>query len=331
MAQTSHFHVREVYANLTKFGISMVFKLFAKIIGSFLFCFIFLSSEVTALTLALPSDGEGDVVGSIQEATAKGDETLADIGRRYDIGSHEMAVANPALLLNKKLFTGTKVVVPSKFILPKEVRKGIVINLAELRLYYYPEERGVVVTQPVGIGREGNWRTPQGKTKVTAKVEDPYWRPTANVRAEAAKHGTPIPYVFPPGPNNPLGKYILRLGWPTYLIHGTNRPEGVGDRVSAGCIRMLPEDAKELYDTVPIGTQVVVINEPYKAGWKGNQLYFEAHPPLQENKDQYVADKSRVVKTIEDSLEDVEAMVRWKKAIVMVKKHTGIPEMIGGK
>lgn len=288
-----------------------------------------LPGSVSALTLPLPTDDA--VIGSVKEASSKGGETLADIGRRYDVGAHEMNVANPSINPRKKLFSGTKVVIPSQFILPNVERKGIVINLAELRLYYYPTDRDVVVTQPIGIGKEGNWQTPVGKTKITKKEEDPYWHPTANVRAEALKHGTPIPSVFPPGPDNPLGKYILRLGWPTYLIHGTNRPDGVGARVSAGCIRMLPEDAKFLYDNVPIGTQVTVINEPYKAGWKGEQLYFEAHPPLKEKRAEYAKDKSTVISVVENQINVKHVMVRWQEVNKLVKSYNGIPSVIGSK
>lgn len=288
-----------------------------------------LCRHVNALTLPLPD--QDAVIGSVKEGISKGSETLANIGRRYDVGAHEMKVANPSINPRKKLFAGTKVVIPSQFILPDLPRTGIVINLAELRLYYYPTDREVVVTQPIGIGKEGQWQTPIGKTKITKKEEDPFWHPTENVRAEALKHGTPIPSVFPPGPDNPLGKYILRLGWPTYLIHGTNRPDGVGARVSAGCIRMLPEDAKYLYDNVPLGTVVTVINQPYKSGWKGNQLYFEAHPPLEEKRADYAIDKSSVISIVQEQIDTQHAMVRWQDVNKLVRQYNGIPSVIGGK
>lgn len=287
------------------------------------------AQSVLALTLPLPK--EGSVIGSVQKAESKSGETLSDVGRRYDVGLHEMNVANPGVSTAKRLRSGTSLIIPTQYILPNVPRKGMVINLAELRLYYYPKERNVVMTEPVGIGREGHWRTPVGLTSITKKEIDPHWRPTANVRAEAAKHGMPIPSVFPPGPDNPLGKYILRLGWPTYLIHGTNRPEGVGSRVSAGCIRMLPEDAKTLYNIVPVGTQVRVINEPYKAGWKGSDLYFEAHPPLEENKKQYASNKVAAVETIQAQTHGTNAMVRWKRVKKLTEAYSGMPEVVGAR
>lgn len=235
-----------------------------------------------ATTLVLPT--EGDLVGELQYSRSEVGETLSDVGIRYDIGYYEMVRANPRVDPTRPLSPDTRVVIPSQFILPQVPRVGLVINLAEYRLYYYPANDNVVITMPVGIGREG-WTTPIGTSKVTKKERDPIWRPTANVRAEAAKNGTPIPNSFPPGEGNPLGRHILRLGWPTYLIHGTNRRDGVGSRVSAGCVRMMPEDIEYLFDLVSVGTPVRVINEPVKFGRHNGMLYIQAYPLLIEQKD----------------------------------------------
>ncbi|WP_242604218.1 L,D-transpeptidase family protein [Legionella beliardensis] len=223
-----------------------------------------------------------DLIGTIQYATVQAGETLSDVGIRYDIGYDEMVQANPKLDPLRPLYPQTKVVIPSQYILPSGPRQGLVINLAEFRLYYYVPHDNVVITMPVGIGRKG-WTTPIGITKVVSKERDPKWRPTANVRAEAARHGTPIPDEFPPGEGNPLGRYALRLGWSTYLIHGTNRRDVVGSRVSAGCIRMMPEDIEYLFDYVPIGTVVRVVNEPIKLGYAQGDFFLEAHPLLAEH------------------------------------------------
>jgi L,D-transpeptidase ErfK/SrfK len=249
-------------------------------------------SAAHATTFVLPI--EGNLIGKLKTVEARTGETLTEVGRRFDIGHNEIIKANPRISPLHQLFGGTKVLIPEQYILPSAPREGIVINLAELRLYYYPKGQNVVVTEPVGIGREG-WNTPIGVTKIIAKQIDPVWRPTPSVRTEAAKNGTPIPSIFPPGKHNPLGKYVLRLGWPTYLIHGTNRPEGVGARVSAGCIRMLPEDVEYLFNNVPIGTKVTVINQPIKVGNNGNNYYIEAHPFLKE---QAKLDKSKYLKEL---------------------------------
>lgn len=234
-----------------------------------------------AVTFVLPA--EGDVIGEIKYARPQVGETLSEVGIRYDIGYYEMIRANPQVDSTRPLPPQTRLLIPSQFILPLVPREGLVINLAEYRLYYYPPNDNVVITMPVGIGREG-WTTPIGVTKVTIKERDPIWRPTSNVRAEAAKNGIPIPKVFPPGDGNPLGRHVLRLGWPTYLIHGTNRRDGVGARVSAGCIRMMPEDIEYLFDFVSVGTPVRVLNEPVKFGFYKGALYIQAHPLLAEQK-----------------------------------------------
>ncbi|KTC69403.1 putative ErfK/YbiS/YcfS/YnhG family protein precursor [Legionella birminghamensis] len=230
-------------------------------------------------TFVLPA--QGDIVGQIEYVNPQIGETLSEVGIRHDVGYYEMMNANPGVDPTRPLSPQTRLIIPGQYILPSGPRSGLVINLAEYRLYYFPPNDNVVITMPVGIGREG-WNTPVGQTKVTSKEHDPIWRPTANVRAEAAKNGTPIPNEFPPGAGNPLGRHVFRLGWPTYLIHGTNRRDGVGSRVSAGCIRMLPEDIETLFDMVSVGTTVRVINEPVKVGRYNNSIYVEAHTPLEQ-------------------------------------------------
>jgi len=252
---------------------------FVRLILALLLTFTY--SEISASVFVLPANG--NVIGKIQSTTVQAGETLSDVGIRYDVGYYEMVAANPRVDPIRRLPPATRLVIPSEYILPTGSRQGLVINLAEYRLYYFPPHDNTVVTLPVGIGREG-WDTPIGLTKITAKERDPIWRPTANVRAEAAKNGTPIPNEFPPGEGNPLGRHVMRLGWPTYLIHGTNRRDGVGSRVSAGCIRMMPEDIEVLYEQVAVGTAVRVVYEPIKIGYLGKQLLMEVHPPLIEHR-----------------------------------------------
>ncbi len=176
------------------------------------------------------------------------------------MGYQEMVKANPDLNPVDVLSPRVRVLIPSQFTLPKAPRHGLVINLADYRLYFFPENDNVVMTFPVGIGRKG-WSTPCGLTKVIAKQANPTWHPTASVQEYAAQHGVLMPDSFPAGPGNPLGKHVLRLGWPTYLIHGSNSDGGIGERVSAGCIRMLPEDIEYLFDLVKVGTPVRIVKE----------------------------------------------------------------------
>lgn len=226
------------------------------------FLAFFKIADSLGATFVLPASG--NLVGEIKYTRSAIGETIDEVGRRFNVGYYEMVKANPHVDANHTLANNTALIIPAQFILPNVPRKGIVINLAEYRLYYFPEDENVVITFPVGIGREG-WDTPLGLTKLTAKVVNPAWRPTAKLRAAAEEMGAPIPEVFPSGPDNPLGSHVLRLGWPTFLIHGTNRVDGIGAKVSAGCIRMLPDDIEYLYSLVHIGTPVRIINEPIKA------------------------------------------------------------------
>ncbi|MEE4145594.1 MAG: L,D-transpeptidase family protein, partial [Halieaceae bacterium] len=184
-----------------------------------------------------------DIVGRVQVAIAQDRDTLPEIARRYNLGYEEIIAANPGVDPWRP-GQGTPVVLPTAFILPGGAREGLVLNLASMRLYYYPKAKAgqaaEVITHPVGIGREG-WHTPQGTTRIIQKTANPTWTVPASVRREHAAEGDPLPAVVPPGPDNPLGEYAMRLSMPSYLIHGTNKPWGVGMRVSHGCIRMYPE------------------------------------------------------------------------------------------
>jgi L,D-transpeptidase ErfK/SrfK len=220
------------------------------------------------------------VVGEVQVTQAYQEDTLSDIARRFNIGYEEIVRANPDVdpWLPR---AGTRIVLPTQFVLPDGPRSGIVINLAALRLYYFPPrkegEPQTVITHPIGIGMVG-WSTPLGATKITGKRENPVWYPPASVRREHAADGDPLPKSVGPGPDNPLGKYALGLGWPSYFIHGTNQPYGVGIRASHGCIRMYPEDIAALYDDIPVGTKVTVVNQPMLYGRRGDQIYLQSFP-----------------------------------------------------
>jgi len=227
-----------------------------------------------------------DVVGSLQVITANQDDTLSDIARRFNLGYEEIVNANPEVdpWLPK---AGTKIVIPTQFVLPDAPRQGIVINLAAMRLFYFPKTKTgqpqKVITHPLGIGRV-EWKTPEGVTRVASKKENPSWIPTPSIRKEHAKNGDPLPAIVPPGPDNPMGTHVLKLDWPSYAIHGTDKPPSIGLRGSHGCLRMYPEDIVCIYNDVPVGTPVRVVNQPQLLGWRDRTLYLQAYPVLEDDK-----------------------------------------------
>ena len=230
------------------------------------------------------ADGQ-DVVGEIQVIKARYEDSFVDFAREYGLGYDELVQANPGVdpwIPGE----GTEVVLPTRFILPEAAREGIVLNIAAKRLFYFPDsgegEPQIVETYPIGIGRAG-WSTPTGDTTVISKARDPVWFVPTSIRKEHEEAGDPLPKEVPPGPDNPLGSHVLGLGIPGYLIHGTNKPAGVGMRVSHGCVRLFPEDIESIYNRVDIGLRVRIVNQPYLLGWDNGDLVFEAHPPLQED------------------------------------------------
>lgn len=251
-----------------------------------------------------------DVVGKVQVTVSRKEDTFADIARRFNVGYTELVRANPKVdpwLPGE----GTEIVLPTEFILPDAPREGIVLNLAQMRLYYFPKPKKdgpvEVVTHPIGIGKVG-WATPEGTTKVVSHVKDPVWTPPVSVRKEHAKDGDILPATVPPGPDNPLGRHMMRLGWPSYLMHGTNKPPAVGMRASAGCVRLYPEDIALIYEAVPDGTKVTVVNQPVLLGWHGDRLLVQAYEPLVDDK----RDWSDVPKMMKKNLRKPKSPL-WKK------------------
>ncbi|MCK5872579.1 MAG: L,D-transpeptidase family protein, partial [Methylococcales bacterium] len=220
-----------------------------------------------------------------------------DIARQYDLGQNQIVWANKKVdrwLPSKEVeYTkldkeGNKVIskgkgkdifIPRSYLLPKIKREGIVLNLPEYRLYYY--RNGQVTTHPISIGRQ-NWNTPLGRTRIIKKTKNPTWTPPASIRREHAALGDILPAVWPAGPDNPLGLYKMSLGRAGYLIHSTNKPLGVGMRVSHGCIRMYPEDIERIFPSIKEGTVVQILNQPIKVGWSNNGLYISVHPDLDD-------------------------------------------------
>ncbi len=211
-------------------------------------------------------------VGAVETRITTASDTLLDIAREYDLGYVQLVAANPGI---DPWFPGAgkAVTIPSYYILPDAPRKGIVINLAERRIFYYPAEGGRVVTYPAGVAVGGR-TTPRGTTRVVRKEEAPIWVPPPSIRAERPE----LPAAIGPGPDNPLGEFALRLGWTNYLIHGTNKPDSVGRNVSHGCLHLYPEDIAALFHDVLIGTPVRVIDRAGAAAWVDGRLLVEVHP-----------------------------------------------------
>ncbi|MNF38676.1 putative L,D-transpeptidase YbiS precursor [compost metagenome] len=281
------------------------------------------AGPAAALEFPLPPPGE-DIIGQIQVIKAKYEDTFADIGTANDLGYLEMVAANPgvdAWLPG----AGTEIVLPTRFILPPGPREGIVINLAEYRMYYYPKGQNVVHTYPLGIGREG-WGSPvTNGAKVTAKTPNPSWTPPASIRAEHAADGDPLPSVVPAGPDNPLGPFKFTLSVPGYLIHGSNKKFGIGMRTSHGCFRMFNNNVLELAKMAPVGTSVRIINEPYKFGMSGGKIYLEAHTPLDDKGDPSVVDKHTAVINALLKRGDENLRMNWDNVRDVVAAEDGMP------
>ena len=290
-----------------------------------------LTPSAFAVEYLLPQ--QGSVIGEISQTLADSSDTLLDVARRYNLGYEEIKLANPEV--DPWLpGAGQPVVLPTRYVLPDAPRRGLVLNVAEMRLYYYPKKRRgqprTVITHPVSIGRY-DWATPLGRTKVVSKVRDPAWYPPASVRAEHAADGAPLPPVVPAGPDNPLGRHALLLGIKGYLIHGTNKPFGIGMRVSHGCVRMYPEDIEELFGKLPVGTPVYIVDEPVKVGHAADgSLVVEAHPRGgQRDGEDAVKDVYTQVDAVEPlllaALDESTGMVDLDATRLALRRLSGMP------
>ena len=278
-----------------------------------------------------PLKAGDSLVGDIVTVSGIGDERPVDVARRRGLGHAELKLINPSLDL---WLPGNpeEIILPMEFVLPNAPHKGIVLNVPEMRLYYFREDKKTgttdVMTYPIGIGREGN-NTPYTTTRVASKVKDPTWYPPESIRAEHAAEGDPLPVRVGPGPDNPMGTYAMRLSLPMYAIHGTNKPWGVGMRVSHGCIRLYNEHIEELFNAVPVGTPVTIVNQPYKVGLRGARIYLEAHPSLDEDQDHFNDNMTSVVKALVAMTEEGGYQVDWELARQIIQQARGVPVAIG--
>jgi L,D-transpeptidase ErfK/SrfK len=278
--------------------------------------------------------GAGDVVvGEDRTVETVYEDSLYDLARTYGLGSEELIRVNPDI--DPWLpGAGKKVIIPGRHILPPGPREGIIVNLPEHRVYYYPKPKHngprLVITYPVSIGKM-DWRTPLGLTHVMAKQKDPTWYPPESVRQEHLKDGDPLPASVPPGPKNPLGAYALRLaaGKGTYLIHGTNNPIAVGLAVTHGCIRMYPEDVAALFPLIPVGTPVRLVNEPVKVAWIDGELLLEAHPPIDAEGQSIEPNLDLFSEMLQLAVGDSTLAIHWDYAREVLQKADGVIATVG--
>jgi L,D-transpeptidase ErfK/SrfK len=240
-----------------------------------IFITLFFKSSIAAETAEAYSHAKNNtVIGITKTYRVKGDESLIELARKFGLGFNEIADSNPDL---DPFVTGAgiSVEIPTAWVLPDvESYEGIVINLSEMRLYYFFKKKksNLVRTFPIGIGSEGN-NTPLGNFRVIQKTVRPSWYVPESIR----KENPALPEVVTPGTDNPLGTHALRLSLGNILIHGTNKPYGIGRRISHGCIRLYPEDITKLFRLAPNGVRVTIIRQPVKVGIKNNKVYIEVH------------------------------------------------------
>ncbi len=285
-----------------------------------------LCTQSFALVFNLP-EKNNNVIGQVFYIQSKPGDTLHSLAKHYDIGWLRMRDANHHIK-NRRLKAGTQVVIPQRFILPKD-RRGIVVNLAELRLYYFPKNRAVVYTYPVGVGRN-NWRTPTLNTIVYRKKELPTWYIPESIRDETAlKKGIFLPEKIGPGPKNPLGPYAMYLLKRGYLIHGNNAPNTIGTYASSGCIRMFNHDIEQLFHVVPRKTTVKIVHHSNKVGRRGNQLYLEVHRSMSHKEKINPLNYTTAKSEITSMTAGLNAKINWRKVRLIQRQRQGIPTRIG--
>ncbi len=306
----------------------MYTKRFRKTIGLLTISLLLPLSNTYAKDFALPQNGDS-LIGEVQYTTTQPGDTTTTVSERYNVGLNTIVEANSNVNERSVFAPGTSLAIATRFMLPPVPRKGIVINLPEMRLYYYPEGSDKVMTFPIGIGRIGK-TVPIRQTIIARKKINPTWTPPEDIRQFDAAQGIQLPKVMAAGPDNPLGPYGIYLGIPTYLIHSTIFPESIGRRASFGCIRMNESDIKQFFPIVTPGTPVEIIDMPYKVAWNENQLYLEAHRPLEERSDVEAATLAGVVRSIEASLpRDQVVLVNWQLVAYLAEQPDGIPHAIG--
>ena len=282
-------------------------------------------------------DATTEIVGYVQKTVVGADDTLPDIARRFDVGYEEMLLANPGVDPWLPV-PGREVVVPTQFVLPMAPHEGVVVNVAAMRIFYYaPRKKGepqVLYTHPIGIGRVG-WKTPEGTARIVSRTKDPVWVVPKSVRDEHAEDGDMLPATVPAGPDNPLGQYMFRLSWPSYLIHGTNKPYGVGMRSSHGCMRLYPEDIAVFFDLIPIGTKVTVVNQPYLFGSSRGVLYMQSYAVMEDDSRDWNKNRKRLLANVlpaklRKTMSESDNGIDWQRVGDLAHSPRALPVPVAG-
>lgn len=265
---------------------------------------------------------DNDVIGRLAAVRLEKGDTLPDMARHFSLGINAVSAANPGIDIWVPE-AGERILLPLSFILPASARKGIVINLAAMRLFYFKEdgERLTVSTYPIGVGTTDR-PTPMGRMYIAHKKFRPTWYVPASIAEDHRKKGDPLPARVPPGPLNPLGEHALYFNKSGYLVHGTNKPASVGRRATNGCIRLYPEDIKRLFEKTPVKTPVNIVNQPYLVGQRDGIVYMEAHTPFEESGSAELEKAYAKLKNIEETS---GAALDWKKVKETVVEARGIP------
>lgn len=297
-----------------------------KKLGSLLL--LFLVSEIAfANAYQIPPHNES-LVGEIYYRYASYGDSVVSVAKQYDLGRNALENANPQLDMNKTFHSGALIQIPNQHLLPSQSRQGIVINLPEMRLYYYPEGSDEVLTYPIGIGKIGK-TIPITRAIITKKVTDPIWTPPQDIREFNLEQGIVLPKIMPAGPDNPLGPYAIYMSIPTYLIHSTIFPESIGRRASFGCIRMYEADIETFFPSITNGIPVLIINSPVKIAWQDNHLYIEAHPPLEEHDGAFDTSLPGMVHMINNITKNHSTLVDWQLVSYLAQERDGIPHDVG--
>ncbi|HEX4269328.1 MAG TPA: L,D-transpeptidase family protein [Steroidobacteraceae bacterium] len=298
----------------------------AGIVGSLL------AASSQAAVFTLPPDSSS-LIGADQQIQSQAADTLLDLARKYSVGYWEIQEANPKVDMWLP-GQGTALTIPGRFIVPPVDHKGIVINLPQHRMFYFPKagrhDQPIVITYPVSPG-EGDFPTPVGVTRIVRKVPHPIWIPTAHILKAHEEAGDPIPRVWKAGPDNPMGEWALEttLSHGEIYIHGTNNPMAIGMSVTHGCVRLYPEDIAALYPVVRVGTPVTIVNEPVLASLQDGDLYLEVHPPTNSNHVPAPPDLDQISQIIDAAIGKNVVAIDWDQVRQVATQANGIPQLIG--
>lgn len=291
--------------------------------------FLLFSSSAFSAVYTVPPDYQS-IIGQIQYGKVGSyNETIADVSKRYDVGYNAIEKSNPHVNLSKPLHAGEDIKIPAQHLLPNLKREGIVINLPEMRMYYYIRGTHKVATYPIGIGKIGK-TIPVTNAVITKKAEKPNWVPPDDIRQFVLNtQGYVVPQIMPAGPDNPLGPYAIYMSVPTFLIHSTIFPESIGKRASFGCIRMYEDDIKDFFPGITAGVPVVIINSPIKIAWHNEHIFMEAYPSLEEHSGAHDATLPGAVSQINEITKDKDALIDWQAVAFIETERDGLPHDIG--